>query len=377
MSEPKPSLELLRGLTDEHVLRAFMSEPQLTRAQVAALTQISKPTVSHSVRRLTEAGLLRDTGARTTGRGAVGSYFALSGDVGSALAVSIQPEGIIAEVVDALGNVSASVMKPVERSATGAKVTRLLTEVCVDAIAQAGTTIALAAVSAADPVERTTGRLLELPDAAFLVGNVDPVTALEPLVAGPVLVDNDVNWAARAERASSSSPMDNFAYLFLGEGLGCAVVSDGEVRRGHRGLAGEISHVTATGPRQRAMPFTHVFKELDLRHPGENAINVAQLIARTTGGTNRAVRTRSTIASAVVDVLSALISLTEPEFVIIGGPWGSASHVFAAIDDTFRQAVRNAPLRTASITDNAPLAGARRHATEALQDDLISRHRLA
>jgi predicted NBD/HSP70 family sugar kinase len=37
-------------------------------------------------------------------------------------------------------------------------------------------------------------------------------------------------------------------YLFLGEGLGCAVLTDGDVRRGHAGLAGEIAHVV-TPPR--------------------------------------------------------------------------------------------------------------------------------
>src|SRR3954452_1559146 len=107
MTPAKPSLDLLRSLTDEHVLRALMDEPRLTRAELAARTGISKPTVSESVRRLTEAGLLRDTGERTTGRGRVGSYYALAAGVGSALVVGIAPEGIVAETVDVHGDVTA------------------------------------------------------------------------------------------------------------------------------------------------------------------------------------------------------------------------------------------------------------------------------
>ena len=62
-------------------------------------------------------------------------------------------------------------------------------------------------------------------------------------------MDNDVNWAARAEpRRPAAGELDDFAYVHLGEGLGCAVVSDGEVRRGHHGLTGEIAHVLTTGP---------------------------------------------------------------------------------------------------------------------------------
>ena len=57
----------------------------------------------------------------------------------------------------------------------------------------------LAVVSAADPVDRHTGRLVELPDAPFLLGALDVPDVLADLVAGAVTVDNDVNWAARAE----------------------------------------------------------------------------------------------------------------------------------------------------------------------------------
>ena len=63
MAPAKPSLDLLRSLTDEHVLRALMEQRRLTRAQLAARTGLSKPTVSDSVRRLCEAGLLADTGS--------------------------------------------------------------------------------------------------------------------------------------------------------------------------------------------------------------------------------------------------------------------------------------------------------------------------
>ena len=53
----KPSLELLRELSDEHVLRALMTRDRMTRAELAAYTGISKPTVGESVRRLVMAGV--------------------------------------------------------------------------------------------------------------------------------------------------------------------------------------------------------------------------------------------------------------------------------------------------------------------------------
>src|SRR3954447_24490447 len=135
MSPAKPSLELLRSLTDEHVLRALIDQPRLTRAEIAARTGISKPTVGESVRRLTEAGLLRDTGERTTGRGRIGSYYALSQDLGVALVVSIAPEGVIAEAVDVHGQVVAREDEEVGHPAQPEQVARALRAVAERALA--------------------------------------------------------------------------------------------------------------------------------------------------------------------------------------------------------------------------------------------------
>ena len=153
-----------------------------------------------------------------------------------------------------------------------------------DARHGAGLTPRLAVVSAADPVDRHTGRLIHLPDAPFLLGELDPVEVLAPYVDGPVTVDNDVNWAARAERDHTGTATGgDFAYLFLGEGLGCAIISDGEVRRGHGGLAGELAHLVTAGPHGQAIPFIEVFGELDLRQPGATAIDVDRLLAMVSG----------------------------------------------------------------------------------------------
>src|SRR3982750_1949627 len=106
MDSVKPSLGLVRALTDEHVLRALMQHPRLTRAELATIVDISKPTASESVRRLAERGLGVDTGERAPGgrgRGRVGSYYALAPDVGTALVVDIAPERVLAECVDAYG----------------------------------------------------------------------------------------------------------------------------------------------------------------------------------------------------------------------------------------------------------------------------------
>ncbi|GIM94612.1 ROK family transcriptional regulator [Paractinoplanes toevensis] len=344
--DTRPSLDLVRSLTDEHVLRALMRHRRLTRAELAAETGISKPTAGESVRRLTERGLVADTGERTPGgrgRGRVGSYYSLAAGVGTALAVSIAPEGVVAECLDAYGDT----VRRAERPARPEHVAEALREVA----AEVGGQPRLAVVSAADPVDRATGRLVHLPDSPFLVGELDPATIL----GGPVLVDNDVNWAARAERVSQG---DDFAYLFLGAGLGCAIVGDGEIRRGRSGLAGEIAHLLTAGPDGRATPFIEVFAQLGLRRPGSTAIDVERLLAA-------AESTRDAIGRAVAGVVAAAVTLADPGRVIVGGSWGPG--LLPDIRAAVGELPRGAPVEPATVTDQPSMAGARAEAVSRLR----------
>ena len=174
---------------------------------------------------------------------------------------------------------------------------------------------ALAVVSVADPVDRETGRLVELPDAPFLVGELDAPAVLAELVDGPVTVDNDVNWMARAERGS------DFVYVYLGEGVGCAVVSDGEVLRGHAGLAGR-DRARGDGRARRAGDAA----DRGLRRarpppPGLDRDRRAGAAARRRPSAG----TAGDLASAVAGVLSAAVALADPAVVLLGGAVGPRS----------------------------------------------------
>lgn len=359
----KPSLELLRSLTDEHVLRALMRHRRLTRAELAAETGISKPTVGESVRRLTEAGLVVDTGERTAGgrgRGRVGSYYALA-DLGAAFAISVAPEGIVAERVDAHGETVSRVELKLDEPVRPKQVADALRAAVRQGAAR------LAVVSAADPVDRGTGRMVQLPDAPFLLGELDTVAVLAPHVAGPVIVDNDVNWAAQAERDVHSGPLDDFAYVFLGAGMGCAIVSDGEVRRGHGGLTGEIAHLVTAGPGGRATQLIDVFDELGLRQPGATAIDIDRLLAAVTDGA-----VRDALGNAVSGVLAAVVALADPEVIVIGGPWGSHPVVLDTIATAFARCPRHVPVRAARLTTEPSLAGVRSAALRRLRADIVA-----
>src|SRR3954464_3078894 len=111
--EPRrPSLEMLRRLTDRRVFEQLLEAESLTRAEIAARTGISKPTISESVRRLLDADLVVETGQQKGGRGRAGTYCRLRTDTTAALAVSVGPEGILVDTFDLKNRPIASVAQP-------------------------------------------------------------------------------------------------------------------------------------------------------------------------------------------------------------------------------------------------------------------------
>jgi predicted NBD/HSP70 family sugar kinase len=74
----------------------------------------------------------------------------------------------------------------------------------------------------------------------------------------PVVIENDVNLAAMAERATGAAAgADDFVLVWLGVGLGLATILGGQLHRGTAGAAGEIGYLPVHGAPLHT----------DIRHP--------------------------------------------------------------------------------------------------------------
>ncbi len=371
----RPSLSVVRELTDRHVVDQLLTTPELTRAELAARTAISKPTISESVRRLTEAGVLAEAGQQLGRRGPAGTFYRLRSDVGVAVVGSAGPDGVLIELLDLhgdhLGRSHHSVVVPATRST----LEPLLAEATAEALVGAPGPVLAATLSVAGPVDRATGRLVRLPDSPFLVDALDPVPLLTPLLGLSPVVNNDVDWAALAERSvGSMQGLDDFAYVFLGPGLGGAVVSGGAVLLGGRGLAGEIAHVRTIGAGGQARRLVEVFADLGLRRPGSAALDVErlQLVLDGTTGEDRA--SRQVIITALAGVIASIGAVLNPQAVVVGGPWADHPALAEQLPDAVDElAAVSTEVRFADLGADAPHLGARQAAVAAAQEALTSR----
>ncbi|CDX12663.1 putative Transcriptional regulator protein [Mesorhizobium plurifarium] len=133
---------------------------------------------------------------------------------------------------------------------------------------------------------------------------------------GPdTFVENDANAAAMAETMfGRAKSREDFIYLFIGDGVGGAIVRGGELQRGHRGNAGEFGHIVVD-PAGR------------ICHCGNRGclytyLSTAALKTKTKQTAARDKSVREWLSKAIPALRSAVVSLEnsfDPERLIVGG----------------------------------------------------------
>ncbi len=362
MTADLPSLDLLRSMSDRHVLAAVATAGRLTRAAAASATGLSKPTVSQSVGRLLSSGVLVEGERATGGRGRAGTYLTVNDSAGCALAVQAGPQGVVGEVVALDGRTVATRRRSIPVPVTAGALGRALVGVCRSLTAASPGPIRAMTLAVADPVDRRTGRVVELPDSPFLVGELDPVALLDGVVPVRPVVDNDVSWALLAEREHGvAAGVDDVLHLHLDEGMGAALWSGGRPLHGSRGLAGEVAYSrTSVSTAGRRAPVSGTLMEcvdsLGYLREGTRAIDVDALLSDLDRGVGQA----RSLSRAVGELARAHAYLLDPELVVLSGRWGRHPEVVEVVTTALGDARGvQARVAVAEVTDDAPLVGAR------------------
>ncbi|WP_082835213.1 ROK family protein [Brachybacterium sp. sponge] len=279
------SPQLMRRANRQALLQHALGAEAFTAADAMAATGLTRATVLGVCAELEQAGWLEDAPAERGGaapRGRPARRFALRAQAGILLAVDAGQHTLAARAADLRGRELAAerlvledaplVGDDLEAGAAAAErrleaLRALLDRVSaragargpVDAAGAGGshdTADAPAAAGVADG-RGTTGA----PRLLTVVGVPAPVDAegrspsgdagywpamnpgLVDALDGPVLVENDANLAALAERAHlacSGADADHLAALLMGERFGAGLVVDGRLLRGADGGAGEM-----------------------------------------------------------------------------------------------------------------------------------------
>ena len=293
---------LLRELNDRAALRLLLDGRSLTRSRLSELTGVSKVTVAQMLVRLEERGLVAAVGEQAGGRGPNATLYSVVPSSAYVAGLYVEQGEVSTAVADVTGKVIAEVREDTNGSSAPVELVRSAVD---RACARAGVAVeSLSAFVIGGPgvVDPRTGDpwlAINLPE--WHEGVLD---GLRGALRKPVLIENDVNLAAIAERAVGAAVgLDDFVLLWVGVGIGLATVLGGQLHRGASGAAGEIGWLPVPGA-----PVTS-----NVRHPAGGGLQwlagagpVRELAEQYGFGGQRA----SAAVRAAVHATGALSSLT-------------------------------------------------------------------
>lgn len=238
---------IMKSVNGIGLLNFIRENGPVSRAGLAKLSRLSKPTVSSLVEDLIRRGLVVEEGPGTSGArgGKIPTLIKFNAGCGLLVAVDIGSDCIRAALTDLEGAI-------IDRSATPTQVelgadgvlerTRQVVAGLLSGARGRRSRLRAIAVSTSGRVDVGRGLVLETGNV-FNWRNVPLKERLEGAFRCSVLVDNDVNMAALAEKHHGAARgLENFVLIRLQTGIGCGIVLGGKVYHGANWAAGEIAH---------------------------------------------------------------------------------------------------------------------------------------
>lgn len=348
--------QLIRAMNEQLLLSHIRAAGEISRAELARSSGLSKPTVSLALTNLERAGFVRTSGLRTGTPGPNAVLYEVRPEAGFVLALDVGREYARGAICDFAGTVRVRdtvATKVKTRRGRVAHLARLAEELCAQLGLQIDdiTQTVLGSPGVYDP-----GR-----DALSLAGALEGwdhpnlLPALRSVFGESLMIENDVDAAALAERAHGHGrDVDAFAFVSIGTGVGMGLVLNGKLRRGAHGAAGEIAYLPletfvadADDVRRRggleaaasAAGIVHAARQAGLR----DAASAREVFAAADRGDRRAQQVVADEAVLVARALCSIIAVVDPELIVLGGGIGKAAGFVEAVD---AELAARSPVRT-------------------------------
>src|SRR4051794_24241602 len=378
VARPKIDRQVMRAHNRAVVLDAVRRSGPLARTEVAHRTSLAKPTVSAIVDELLADGLVLEVGVGTStaAGGRPPTFLDLDVTRDAYVGVHIGVSETTVAVADGRGTIVA---RQSRKSATRSPTRSLehVTQLLDDALAQtsiARSTIRHATIAVPGLVDRETGVCVLAPNLGWR--DVAVAEQFGDALRVPVTVWNTPHASAFAEaRLGAARDVDTFVWLYVGPGVGSAIVQDGALVTGTRGFAGEIGHcrVADDGPQchcgkygclemyTSAGAITEAAREAGVPSR-RSAPTFDDVVHAARDGHESARRVLDDAGHMLGLGTSYLVSILNPELVVVGG---EATDAFDFLLDPLRGALaqdaleaEQVPVVASGIEGDAGVAGA-------------------
>ncbi|MEV1241662.1 ROK family transcriptional regulator [Nonomuraea sp. NPDC050022] len=368
---------LLRVLNERRLLDQLHANGPASRADLAKITGLSKPTVSAALAGLEEDGLVHLVGEVSGRPGPVTSLYDMNAASTHVAGIDIGRDWIRVAVADLRGTFAGRTDGR-NTARDSAELAVLVGDLCRAAAREAEldwSVIACAVVGSPGVYDPARGRLDFAPN---LPGPPDLAGRLRSALDVELTIENDINLAAVGEHTyGEGRGKANFALVSIGTGVGMGIVINGELYVGARGAAGEVSYVPTDSP-----PYVPPFTDDALAHGATETVTSAPGVVRAARAAGLDLETAKEVfavaaagdpaARSVVEaegrriggLLVAVAAVLDPEVIVLSGGVGRNLDLLgAAIEDRIAELGPLRPMVVASaLGDSGVLLGAVAHA---------------
>lgn len=302
-----------------------------TRNELAAMTGLSRPTVISRIEDLVGLDLVAavSDAASTGGRPSARIAFKPTGRL--VVSADVGATHIHVAICDLSGQILADRAVEMLVSEGPRSVLQTVADLAMSLLedtSRGADEVAALGVGLPGPVDHATGRPTSPP---IMPGwdDFDVSAHLRTTFDVPVLVDNDVNIMALGERALSWPEVDDLIFVKTATGIGAGIISDGTLRRGAKGGAGDVGHVFVrraegmacrcgkTGCLEAFAGSPAIVAAL--RKNGLDVDTGADVVELVRLGNLDAAREVRDAGRAIGEMLNACVSMLNPSIIIVGG----------------------------------------------------------
>lgn len=232
-------------LTKQHnsrlILKMIYEQQEISRADIARETNLTRTTVSSIVADLMDEGLVRETGLGPSIGGKPPRLLRLAEDARQLLCLDLSASYFRGALVNLRGEILQRVDVAVD-GRTAAAALALVHDLIAQLCAHTNAPILGIGIGTPGLVDAACGIVL---NAVNLGWHDLPLRALlEEQYSLPVYVGNDSHVAALASYSFDPHDTDNLVLIKAGRGIGAGIVLNGQLFVGDGFGAGEIGHVT-------------------------------------------------------------------------------------------------------------------------------------
>ena len=337
-----------RRRTRDQLLDVLAGHDNLSRADLAELTGLSRSAVGACVAALVDEGLASEEPPlpdRPGGPGRPAAVVRLRRAEGTVLGLDFGHTHIAVAVADTSGQILAECAGRLDVDGQPQQALDAAARLAEEALARCGRTMEQVRGIAAGipgPLDVRTRVVREPTILASWIG-LDPAAELSRRLSRPVVVGNDADMGAYGEHVHGAAQgIDDFLYVKASHGIGAGLVLGGRPYRGATGFAGEIGHTQLPGAvnwcrcgnqgcLETVVSVSAVYRRLAHVLSGEHAEDGAGLppLAQL-AMVPAAARVLTDAGRTIGRVLADLVNCLNPAAIILGGELGAAGDPLVA-----------------------------------------------